>query len=312
MNFLAPAFLAGLAAIAIPVIIHLIHRERKRRRRVSVADVPAAHSVSVGAPAEDSASAAARCCAAWRSRCSSPRSRGRSSSAVRRRSRRAARARSSSCSTVRRAWATAIAGRSAQDAARKRSCGALGDGPRDARAVRRRRVRRERADGDAGSRRRGDRRREAQRRRQRSTRRRSSSRRRSSRRRRCRARSRGHLRLPERSAGRTTTRSSFPRGTTITPIDLGGAAAADVAVAQVDDRPRQHRRPRPRDASRRGSSTRAQPHDRSSATLAVGGRDGADEARQRAGARRAAGGVHVDRRAERRRRRASCASRPIR
>src|SRR5215212_8798275 len=29
MNFLAPAFFAGLAAIAIPVIIHLIHRERK-------------------------------------------------------------------------------------------------------------------------------------------------------------------------------------------------------------------------------------------------------------------------------------------
>jgi hypothetical protein len=29
MNFLAPAFLAGLAAVAVPVIIHLIHRERK-------------------------------------------------------------------------------------------------------------------------------------------------------------------------------------------------------------------------------------------------------------------------------------------
>ena len=29
MNFLAPAFLAGLAAIAVPVLIHLIHRERK-------------------------------------------------------------------------------------------------------------------------------------------------------------------------------------------------------------------------------------------------------------------------------------------
>src|SRR6478609_4735740 len=29
MNFLAPAFLGGLAAIAVPVIIHLIHRERK-------------------------------------------------------------------------------------------------------------------------------------------------------------------------------------------------------------------------------------------------------------------------------------------
>jgi hypothetical protein len=29
MNFLAPAFLAGLAAIAVPVLIHLIHRERR-------------------------------------------------------------------------------------------------------------------------------------------------------------------------------------------------------------------------------------------------------------------------------------------
>src|ERR1051326_6837991 len=29
MSFLAPAFLAGLAAIAVPVLIHLIHRERK-------------------------------------------------------------------------------------------------------------------------------------------------------------------------------------------------------------------------------------------------------------------------------------------
>ena len=29
MNFLAPAFLAGIAAIAVPVIIHLIHRERR-------------------------------------------------------------------------------------------------------------------------------------------------------------------------------------------------------------------------------------------------------------------------------------------
>jgi hypothetical protein len=29
MNFLAPAFFAGLAALAIPVLIHLINRERK-------------------------------------------------------------------------------------------------------------------------------------------------------------------------------------------------------------------------------------------------------------------------------------------
>ena len=29
MSFLAPLFLAGLAALAIPVVIHLINRERK-------------------------------------------------------------------------------------------------------------------------------------------------------------------------------------------------------------------------------------------------------------------------------------------
>src|SRR5947209_79621 len=29
MNFLAPAFLAALGALAVPVIIHLIHRERR-------------------------------------------------------------------------------------------------------------------------------------------------------------------------------------------------------------------------------------------------------------------------------------------
>src|SRR6478735_12493307 len=29
VNFLAPAFLAGLAAVAVPVLIHLINRERK-------------------------------------------------------------------------------------------------------------------------------------------------------------------------------------------------------------------------------------------------------------------------------------------
>ena len=29
MSFLAPLFLAGLAALAIPVLIHLIQRERK-------------------------------------------------------------------------------------------------------------------------------------------------------------------------------------------------------------------------------------------------------------------------------------------
>ena len=28
-TFLTPAFLAGLAALAVPVIIHLIHRERR-------------------------------------------------------------------------------------------------------------------------------------------------------------------------------------------------------------------------------------------------------------------------------------------
>ena len=65
MSFLAPLFLAGLAALAVPVLVHLIQRERKNGRRVPVADVPAAHPVRVGAaPAHPQLAPAARC--AWR------------------------------------------------------------------------------------------------------------------------------------------------------------------------------------------------------------------------------------------------------
>ena len=46
-----PAFLAGLAAIAIPVLVHLRHREREEPVRFPVAHVPRADSVPRGAPA---------------------------------------------------------------------------------------------------------------------------------------------------------------------------------------------------------------------------------------------------------------------
>ena len=47
MSFLAPLFFAGLATLAIPVLIHLIQRERKNVVHVSIADVRPAHSVLV-------------------------------------------------------------------------------------------------------------------------------------------------------------------------------------------------------------------------------------------------------------------------
>ncbi len=62
MSFLAPLFFAGLAALAVPVLIHLIQRERKNVVRVSVADVRAADSRTrrfAGA-----AFTTGRCCAA--------------------------------------------------------------------------------------------------------------------------------------------------------------------------------------------------------------------------------------------------------
>ena len=106
----------------------------KGRRRVSVVDVPAAHSVSVGAPTEDSPSAAARCCAARRSRCSSRRSRGRSSSGDtpaitgdrRARARRPAR-------PFGEHGLRATAGRRRRTRAKTRRERTLGDRPRDAR-----------------------------------------------------------------------------------------------------------------------------------------------------------------------------------
>ena len=82
MNFLAPAFLAGARRDRHSGDHSFDQPGAESRRRVPVADVPAAHSVSVGAPAEDPASAAARFSGASRSRCSSPRLRARSSSAA--------------------------------------------------------------------------------------------------------------------------------------------------------------------------------------------------------------------------------------
>ncbi|MCK7469575.1 MAG: hypothetical protein MZU95_01295 [Desulfomicrobium escambiense] len=63
MSFLAPALLAGLlAAIAIPIVVHLVQRERRTRRGVPVADVPAQDPEPVGAaPRDPPLAAAARC-----------------------------------------------------------------------------------------------------------------------------------------------------------------------------------------------------------------------------------------------------------
>ena len=47
MAFLTPLFLAALAGLAIPVLLHLIQKERKNVVPFPVADVPAADSVSV-------------------------------------------------------------------------------------------------------------------------------------------------------------------------------------------------------------------------------------------------------------------------
>ena len=53
MSFLTPLFLAGLGAIAIPILDPSDSARAQARRAVSVADVPAAHSVPVGPPAPD-------------------------------------------------------------------------------------------------------------------------------------------------------------------------------------------------------------------------------------------------------------------
>ena len=60
MGFLAPAFLVGLVALAVPVLIHLTHRQRRETVAVPVADVPEAHPVPVGAAPEPPALAAVR------------------------------------------------------------------------------------------------------------------------------------------------------------------------------------------------------------------------------------------------------------
>ena len=65
MSFLAPALLAGLLAIAIPIVVHLVQRERRTRGGVSVADVPAPDPEPVrAAPRHPSLAAAGRCASA--------------------------------------------------------------------------------------------------------------------------------------------------------------------------------------------------------------------------------------------------------
>ena len=102
--------------------------------------------------------------------------------------------------------------------------------------------------------------------------------------------------ISRRSAGRTTTRSRF-RAARRHAVDVGGASAADVAVSQVTtDRDSTGERDHVTVAARLDQhrcGTQAV-----SATLAVGGRDVQTQHVDRSGARRAAGGVHVDRRAE--------------
>ncbi len=183
---------------------------------------------------------------------------------------------------------------------RRRAVSGLGaDRSRDARRVRGRRIGRERADGAPDRIVAAHQRREAERRRHAATRRRSSSRRRSSRRRRCRAAKSCSSPTFRRSAGPAATRSAFRRAPSITPVDLGGATAADIAVSQVTtDRDstgeRDHVTVAARlDEHRLGAEDRVGDAERRRTRRA-------DEERDGAGARRAAGRVHADRRAERR------------
>ena len=112
MSFLAPALLGALLAIAIPILVHLMQRERKHGRRVPVADVPAADSVPVGAAAAHPPLAAARAARAGARAHRRWRSRGRSSRrAARRRPRRGGAREVVICSIGPPAWATAITGR---------------------------------------------------------------------------------------------------------------------------------------------------------------------------------------------------------
>ena len=79
--FLVPAFLAGLAAIAIPVLVHLRHRERKEPVRFpSLMFLTGSRSARCAG--SRSTSGRSSCSGCWRWRCWCSRSRGRSSGAA--------------------------------------------------------------------------------------------------------------------------------------------------------------------------------------------------------------------------------------
>ena len=102
-----PLFLAGLAALAVPVLVHLTHRPRSDDGAVPVADVPAAIPYK-SLPAPDAAALAALraplrgASCSWRSAFARPFFGVASGAARRRRTGRAGRA--SSCSTGPTAW----------------------------------------------------------------------------------------------------------------------------------------------------------------------------------------------------------------
>ena len=90
----------------------------------------------------------------------------------------------------------------------------------------------------------------------------------------------------------------FPQGTVVTPVDLGGPAAADVAVSQVTtNRDSTGERDHVTVAARLDQHGR-RAEDRVARRSPIGGRDAQTKQVTVAGARRAAGRVHVDRRAE--------------
>ena len=161
MNFLAPAFLAGIAAIAIPVIIHLINRERK-----VVVEFPSLMFLQRIPYRSVRRQKIRHCCCCSsgvsRSRCSSRHLPGRSSSDGMRPS-----TGTGARELVDSARPIVEHGlrRSMDEGARRREEGrqrTLGDRSRDADRVRGRRVGRKRADGDARSDRGRDQRHEAE------------------------------------------------------------------------------------------------------------------------------------------------------
>ena len=108
------------------------------------------------------------------------------------------------------------------------------------------------------------------------------------------------LRLPEDRLGEPQRDRRFPEGTTITPVDVGGAAARGHRRHAGHDRPRQHRRPRPR---HRGGA--AHQHGRRGADRSARRCRSADATCRRSTVTVPARGaqqvrVHLDRRAERR------------